>query len=77
MIFETVFNVPAQLIINGEVIDVTVRTVTSRDEEYPIVHKEKYKDSNGTLFINSHIIGKDVQTVTTYECVEIENRRVF
>ena len=77
MTFETVFNMPAQLIINGKIIDVMVQTVSSKDEESPIIHEQKYKDSNGKLFVEPHIIGKNVQTVTTFECVKIENRRVF
>ena len=77
MTFETTFNVPAQLIMNGKTIDVMVQTVSTRDEETPIVHEEKYKDSNGKLFVEPHIVGKNIQTVTTFECVKIENKRVF
>ena len=77
MTFETTFNVPAQLIMNGEVIEVMVQSVSTRDEETPIVHEEKYKDSNGKLFVEPHIVGKNIQTVTTFECMKIENKRVF
>ena len=77
MTFETAFNVPAQLIMNGEVIDVMVQSVSTRDEETTIVHEEKFKDSNGKLFIEPHIIGRNIQTVTTFECMKIENKRVF
>ena len=77
MTFETTFNVPAQLIMNGEVIDVMVQSVSTRDEETTIVHEEKFKVSNGKLFIEPHIIGRNIQTVTTFECMKIENKRVF
>jgi len=76
MTFETTFNVPAQLIINGEAIDVIVQTVTSRDEENHIIHEERYRDSVGKLFVVPHIIGKEVETITTFECVKREYKRV-
>ena len=69
--------VPAQLIINGKAIDVIVKTVYEKEEQDPIIHKEKYRDSNGTLFVEPHIIGKNIQTTTTFECIKIENRRVW
>lgn len=75
MTFETTFNVPAQLIINGKAIDVMVKTVTERVEEDPIVHEQRYRDSNADLFVVPHIIGKNVQTITTFECIKIENER--
>lgn len=77
MTLETTFNLPAQLIINGEAIDVMVQTVSTREEETPIVHEDRFRDSNGKLFVEPHIIGKNVQTITTFECVKIENERVW
>lgn len=76
MTFETTFNIPAQLIINGETIDVMVQSVTSRVEENPIIHEERYKDSVGKLFVVPHVIGKEEETITTFECVKREYKRV-
>ena len=76
MTLETFVNVPAQLIINGKTIDVMVQSVTSRDEENHIIHEEKYRDSVGNLFVVPHIVGKEVETITTFECVKREYARV-
>ena len=77
MTLETTFNVPAQLIINEKIIDVTVQTVSIREEEFPIVHEDRFRDSNGKLFVEPNIVGKNIQTITTFECIKIENERMF
>lgn len=71
MTFENIINVPGQLIINGEVIDVIVQTVSTENNESPVIHEEKYKDSNGHLFTESHITDKINQTLTTFKCIKI------
>lgn len=71
MTLEREFNIPAQLIINGETIDVMVKSIKKQENETPITHTNKYRDSNGNLFIDSHRIGRDIQTITTFECVKI------
>ena len=71
MTLEREFNIPAQLIINGETIDVMVKSVKEQENETPITHTRSYRDSNGTLFIDSHKVGRDIQTITTFECVKI------
>ena len=73
MTLEREFNIPAQLIINGETIDVMVKSVTEQENETPITHTRGYRDSNGTLFTESYKVGRDIQTVTTYECIKITN----
>ena len=77
MTLETTFNVPAQLIINGQAIDVIVKTVITREEETPIIHDDKFRDSNGQLFIEPHVIGKNTQTITRFECVALDNKTIF
>lgn len=76
MTLETFVNVPAQLIINGKTINVMVQSVASRVEENPIIHEERYKDSVGKLFVVPHVIGKEEETITTFECVKREYTRV-
>ena len=71
MILEREFNIPAQLIINGETIDVMVKSVKKQESEMPIFHTRNYRDSNGTLFIDSYKVGRDIETITTFECVKI------
>ena len=71
MTSEIEFNIPAQLIINGETIDVMVKSVKKQENETPITHTRSYRDSNGTLFIDSYKVGRDIQTITTFECVKI------
>ena len=73
MTLEKEFNIPAQLIIDGEVINVMVKSVKKQENETPITHTRSYRDSNGTLFIDSHKVGRDIQTITTFECVKISN----
>lgn len=73
MTFEKEFNIPAQLIIDGEVINVMVKSVKKQENETPITNRRNYRDSNGTLFIDSHKVGRDIQTITTFECVKISN----
>ena len=77
MTLETMPYIQAQLIINGETIDVMVQTVTTRIEETPIEHVYKTTDSNGKIFYESYTSGKNIQTITTYECIKIENEEVF
>lgn len=76
MTLEITFNVPAQLIINGETIDVMVQSVASRVEENLIINEERYKDSVGELFVVPHVIGKEEETITTFECVKREYKRI-
>ena len=73
MTLEREFNIPAQLIINGETIDVMVKSVKEQENETPITHTRSYRDSNGTLFTDSYKVGRDIQTITTFECVKITN----
>ena len=70
---EREFNIPAQLIINGETIDVMVKSVKEQNNETPIYHTRDYRDSNGTLFTDSYQVGRNLQTITTFECVKIKN----
>lgn len=77
MTLERVFSKPAQLVIDGKVIDVMVQTVTTRNEKTPIEHVYKSTDSNGEKFYETYTLGKNIQTITTFECVKIENERVF
>ena len=76
MTLEITFNVPAQLIINGETIVVMVQSVASRIEENPIINEERYKDSAGNLFVVPNVIGKEEETITTFECVKRAYKRV-
>ena len=71
MTLEREFNIPAQLIINGETIDIMVKSVITQENETPITHTRNYRDSNGTLFIDSYKVGRHIQTITTFECVKI------
>lgn len=73
MTLEKEFNIPAQLIIDGEAINVMVKSVKTQENETPITNTRKYRDSNGTLFIDSYKVGRDIQTITTFECVKISN----
>lgn len=73
MILEREFNIPAQLIINGETIDVMIKSVKEQENEIPIIHTRDYRDSNGTLLTDSYQVGRDIQTITTFECVTIKN----
>ena len=73
MTLEKEFNIPAQLIIDGEVINVMVKSVKTQENETSITNTRKYRDSNGTLFIDSYKVGRDIQTITTFECVKISN----
>ena len=73
MTLEREFNIPAQLIINGKTIDVMVKSVKDQENETPITRTKSYRDSNGTLFIDSYKVGRDIQTITTFECVKISN----
>lgn len=73
MTLEKEFNIPAQLIIDGEVINVMVKSVKNQENETPITNTRSYRDSNGTLFIDSYKVGRDIQMITTFECVKISN----
>ena len=46
MTLEKEFNIPPQLIIDGEVIDVMVKSVKKQENETPITNARKYRDSN-------------------------------
>lgn len=73
MTLEREFNIPARLIVNGETIDVMVKSVKVQENEMPITHTRSYIDSNETLFTDSYKVGRDIQTITTFECVKITN----
>lgn len=73
MTLEREFNIPARLIVNGETIDVMVKSVKVQENEMPITHTRSYIDSNKTLFTDSYKVGRDIQTITTFECVKITN----
>ena len=77
MTFESEYRFPAQLIINGQTIDVLVRTVSRKEDETPIIYDDKFRDSNGQLFIEPHVVGKSTQTITTFECVALDNKTMF
>ena len=74
MTLERNIGIPAQLIINGEAIDVMVESVNEHDEEKPIYHTRDFRDSNGILHTESYQTGRNIQTTTTFECVKITNK---
>lgn len=74
MTLEREFNIHAQLIINGETIDVMVKSVTEQENETPITRISGYRDSNGNLFTECYKVARDIQTVTTFECIKITNK---
>ena len=76
MTLEREFNIPAQLIINGEIIDVMVKSVKKQENECPIYHTRSCRDSNNRLFTESYEIGRDIQTETIFECVKIKNEKL-
>ena len=65
-------SVPAQLIINGESIDVTIKSVKEIEERITMNHEETTTDSANKRFITMHPIGEDISRIKIYECVERE-----
>ena len=64
MTLERNIGIPAQLIINGEAIDVMVESVNEHDEEKPIYHTRDFRDSNGILH-TEEVTGVTVPTDPT------------